>query len=98
MTAQTYLSHADLQGKSSDELQEMLFQEKGVNWNEMPVSFKRGRIIERIALTKDVEFNDKRTGETRRQENVLRHEWRVVEPPIFSQERDWLLSRIPAME
>jgi tRNA(His) 5'-end guanylyltransferase len=98
MTAQAHFPHSRLVGKSSDELQELLWQEKGVNWNDLPVGFKRGRAIERVAVTKDVEYVDKRTGETRRQENVTRHEWRVVEPPIFSQDREWLMARIPAAE
>jgi len=55
-------------------------------------------VIERVAVTKDMEYVDKRTGETRRQENVTRHSWRVVEPPIFSQDREWLMTRIPAAE
>jgi tRNA(His) 5'-end guanylyltransferase len=95
MTAQAHFAHALLHGKSSNELQELLWQEKGINWNDMPAGFKRGRVIERVPVTKDVEYVDQRTGETRRQENVTRHEWRVVEPPIFSQDRAWLMERIP---
>jgi tRNA(His) guanylyltransferase len=98
MTAQAHFPHNRLQGKSSNELQEMLWQEEGLNWNDLPVGFKRGRVIERVPVTKDVEYVDKRTGETRRQENVTRHEWRVAEPPIFSQDRTWLLERIPDAE
>lgn len=95
MVAQAHFAHRELQGKSSSELQEMLWQERKINWNDLPVGCKRGRIIERVLRTKDVEYTDSRTGETFRQENVVRHEWQVIEPPVFSQERDWLLSRIP---
>jgi tRNA(His) 5'-end guanylyltransferase len=98
MTAQAHLPHSQLQGKSSNELQELLWQEKGINWNDLPVGFKRGRVIERVLVMKDTEYVDKRTGETRRQENVTRHEWRVVEPPLFSQDRAWLMDRIPGEE
>ena len=98
MTAQAHFSHARLQSKSSSEMQEMLWQEKGINWNDLPAGFKRGRVVERVVTIRDVEYVDKRTGETRRQENVQRAEWRVTEPPVFSQERDWLLSRIPGPE
>jgi tRNA(His) 5'-end guanylyltransferase len=98
MTSQAHLPHAHLQGKSSDEMQEMLWQEKGINWNDLPAGFKRGRVIERVSVTKDVEYMDMRTGEMRRQENVTRHEWHVVEPPIFSQDRAWLMERIPSPE
>jgi len=96
MTAQAHFPHRELQGRSSSEMQEMLWAEKGVNWNDLPVGFKRGRVVERAAMVRDVEYTDKRTGERRVSEGVTRHEWRVVEPPVFSQDRDWLLSRIPA--
>lgn len=46
MAAHFYYSHSELQGKSSDEQQEMLFQ-KGVNWNEHPVFFKRGSYFQK---------------------------------------------------
>ena len=39
---QTYFSHNQLFGKSCNEIQEMLFQEKGINFNDYPVWFKRG--------------------------------------------------------
>ena len=41
-TAQCNFSHAQLQHKNCDQLQEMLFQEKGINWNNTPTKFKRG--------------------------------------------------------
>jgi tRNA(His) guanylyltransferase len=42
MTAQSLYSHKELDGKSSSDQQEMIFQ-KGQNWNDMPEGFKRGR-------------------------------------------------------
>ncbi len=97
MTASAHFPHGRLVGKSVNEMQEMLWQEKGINWNDLPVGFKRGRVIERVVLVKDVEYVDQRTGEARLQKDVVRHEWRITEPPIFSQESEWLLSRIPVM-
>ena len=44
MTAQSLYSHEELDGKSSNDQQEMIFQ-KGHNWNDMPEGFKRGRTI-----------------------------------------------------
>lgn len=96
MTATTHFSHNRLVGKSVNQMQEMLWQEKGINWNDLPVGFKRGRVIERVARVADVTYVDRRTGEAQVQEGVTRHEWRAVEPPIFSQEPEWLLSRIPS--
>lgn len=46
MAAQHYYSHKELDGRSSSDKQEMLFQ-KGVNWNDYPDFFKRGTFIQR---------------------------------------------------
>ncbi len=51
MAASTLYSHSELQGKNGSEKQEMLFQ-KGVNWNDYPVSFKRGTYVQRRTVTK----------------------------------------------
>jgi tRNA(His) guanylyltransferase len=95
MTTAAYFSPTQQHGKSSREMREMLLQEKGVDWNELPVGFRRGRFIERISRIKDVEYTDKRTGEVKVQTWVTRHEWRSVEPPVFAEQSDWLQSRIP---
>lgn len=95
MTAQAHFPHLALQGKSSSEMQEMLWLEKGVHFNDQPIGFKRGRVVERISVTQDKEYTDKRTGEVQIAENVTRHLWQVTDPPIFSKDTDWLLSRIP---
>lgn len=42
MVAQSMFSHKELQGKSCDELQEMLFQYHNINWNNLPTHLKRG--------------------------------------------------------
>lgn len=44
MTAQSLYSHKELHGKNTNEMQELCFQ-KGVNWNDMPNGFKRGRFV-----------------------------------------------------
>jgi tRNA(His) guanylyltransferase len=61
MTAQSLYSHKQLEGKNITEQQEMCFQ-KGVNWNDMPDGFKRGRmvvpkweVIDAIWITKERE-------------------------------------------
>jgi tRNA(His) guanylyltransferase len=98
MAAHAYLSHGRLQGVGSDEMQELLFQEHGINWNDYPAGFKRGRAVVYAETVKDVIYTDKRTGEERRIENVTRHLWQVeTELPIFTQDRDWLRSRIPRL-
>lgn len=47
MVGQHHFSHAELQHKSCDEIQEMLWSQKGVNWNDMPHGCKRGRVVGR---------------------------------------------------
>jgi tRNA(His) guanylyltransferase len=95
MAAQANFSHKQLQGKSSNEMQEMLWQEKGINWSEYPGGFKNGRCIIKQTTIKDVSFIHKATGELMNTEGVERTEWVVVPAPIFTHDRDWLMSYIP---
>lgn len=44
MAAQAHFSHKQLHGVTCSGMQEMLFAEKGINWNDYPWTFKRGRI------------------------------------------------------
>lgn len=47
--AQAHCSHKELQGKNTNEMQEMLFQ-KGINWNDYPSFFKRGVYVQRTKM------------------------------------------------
>jgi tRNA(His) 5'-end guanylyltransferase len=49
--ASHYYSHAELQGKSGAQKQEMLF-EKDVNFNNYPASFKRGTFVRKETVTR----------------------------------------------
>jgi tRNA(His) guanylyltransferase len=80
--AQSLYSHKELHGKSSNELQELIFQ-KGQNWNDYPVSVKRGQTIVREVYDKN---------------GATRSRWTGVETPIFTQERKFLNSIIPIRE
>lgn len=42
MVGQANFSHKELQNKSCNMIQEMLFTEKGINWNDYPTYLKRG--------------------------------------------------------
>lgn len=42
MVGQANFSHKELQNKSCNIIQEMLFQKKGINWNDFPTHLKRG--------------------------------------------------------
>lgn len=51
MVAQSQFSHKELQGLTCDMLQEKLFAEKGINWNDYPPHYKRGS----CCIKKDLE-------------------------------------------
>lgn len=42
MVGQANFSHAELQGKSCNEIQDMLYEQRGINWNDFPIRWKRG--------------------------------------------------------
>jgi tRNA(His) 5'-end guanylyltransferase len=42
---QFYFSHKELQNKTCDEIQEMLFTQKGLNWNNLDTNLKRGTAV-----------------------------------------------------
>lgn len=42
MVGQANFSHKELQNKSCNDIQEMLFSQKGINWNDTPIHLKRG--------------------------------------------------------
>ena len=48
MLGQANFSHKELQNKSCNDIQDMLFTQKGINWNDLPAYLKRG-----IACFKD---------------------------------------------
>lgn len=47
MLARHYMSHKQMMNKSSARLQEILWQEHGVNYNDYPAHFKRGTFLRR---------------------------------------------------
>ena len=78
MAARAYFSHSECDNKNQAQLQEMLFQKYGINWNDYPIYLKRGSccIKEYIALD----------------ENTLRSYWRIdTEIPMFKgEDRDYV--------
>ena len=49
MVGQSQFSHRELQNKSSNDIQEMLFSRRGINWNDFPDHLKRGACCIRTA-------------------------------------------------
>ena len=50
MVGQAYFSHSELQGKSCNDIQDMLFQKHGINWNDFPTHYKRGSCCVRMPV------------------------------------------------
>lgn len=50
--AHFHFSHKDLQGLNGNQMQEKLFQEKGINFNDYPDFFKRGSFIQNRKVLK----------------------------------------------
>ncbi len=57
MVGQANFSHKQLQGKSCNQIQEMLWQEKNINFNDFPVYQKRGTCIYRLEREIKVDYN-----------------------------------------
>jgi tRNA(His) guanylyltransferase len=98
MVAQAHFSHHELEGKSTDQMQERLWQERGINWNDFDGQLKRGRFVEKQTHARTVEYTHKESGRRQVAQGVERNEWVVIEPPIFTQNRAWLMNRIPTIE
>lgn len=52
MAAYAKFSHKQLMNKNTKQMQEMLFQAHGINWNDYPDRFKRGTFIRRTTVTR----------------------------------------------
>jgi len=88
MVARANFSHKECNNKNNSELQEMLFQNKGINWNNLPTYQKRGRCIVKNKVTKLTDYCDKSTGQLMM---VDRSIWQIDnEIPIFSQDRNYI--------
>lgn len=83
MAARAYASHGECVGKSSAELQELLFTRHNVNWNDYDPRFKRGVVVYPETMIYNAEWID---GEGARcvDENVERRVWRFNATPIFT--------------
>lgn len=55
MVGQAYFSHSELHRKSCNEIQDMLFTQHGINWNDYPTHLKRGS----CCIKKPVEGSDR---------------------------------------
>lgn len=97
MAAQARFSHKRLHGVNSGGMQELLWSEAGVNWNDYPDGCKRGRITVRQTGERDVVYVDRRTQETV-QTKAVRSWWSTTGAPHFTTEPGgWLAETIPPL-
>lgn len=76
MVAYSEFSHKELNNLSGSQKQEKLFQERGINWNNIPTWQKRGACIIKESCNKD---------------GVVRTRWVVdKEIPIFSKDKNYI--------
>lgn len=97
MAAQARFSHRQLHGKSTGDMQEMLWAEHGVNWNDYEAGEKQGRVVVRRTGEREVTYTDKRT----KVENTvvaMRSWWEAEGAPHFTAAPDgWLAKVIPPL-
>lgn len=84
MVAQANFSHKSLQGLNGNQMQDKLWKEKDINWNDLPVWQKRGAAIIKKQKPKTAVHNGEEV-------TVMRNVWEVdFDTPIFSKDRDYI--------
>lgn len=85
--AQSLYSAKQLEGITTKSLQDKMFTEKGVNWNDLPTHLKRGSCCIQKQVTIPVTGSE--------DEFTTRNKWEIdLEIPIFSQDSNYVNSRI----
>lgn len=80
-----YFSQKELNGKNSDEIQDMLMIKKGVNWNNIQTKYKRGCIV--VKEAKEKETFVPYLGETVK---AMRSSWEEKEIPILTKDTEFI--------
>lgn len=97
MAAQAHFSHRQLHDVNSGGMQELLWSQAGVNWNDYPDGAKRGRVTVRQVGERPVEYVDKRSGQTVHT-TAVRSWWETTPAPHFTAEPgSWLAAHIPPL-
>jgi tRNA(His) 5'-end guanylyltransferase len=92
MLGQHYFTQAQLHRKTTDQIQEMLFDNHGINWNDLDPGLKRGRVVAYPG-----QWPKDPTGLSNLDEAALAN-WQVYDAPHFVAEPDgWLSTVIPRL-
>lgn len=97
MLASAHYSHRELLGQKAASKHDLLYA-KGINWNNEPTSFKRGRVVLQQTTQREVSFVHKKTKET--MTNVIEEaSWSIDnEIPMFQQDHSYLERLVPYYE
>lgn len=58
MVGQANFSHKELQGKSCNMIQDMLHEQRGINWNDFPTDCKRGAACVKAPIIQNINLMD----------------------------------------
>lgn len=93
MAAQSVISHKRLHGVSTGQMQELLWSEHDINWNDYPDGCKRGRVCVRQAGERPVQYVDRRT-DKEVSTVAVRSWWETTAAPHFTAKPDGFLAGI----
>lgn len=97
MAAQAHFSHNRLLYLNSNERQELLWSEAGVNWNDYHDACKRGQVVVRANGEREVTYTDRRTSEEKTT-TAYRSWWQAEPAPHFTLDlAGFLAQTIPPM-
>lgn len=94
--ARAHLSHRECEGKTGNELQELLWREHRVNWNDYDPRFRRGTLVRPVTTRDDVHFTD-RAGQAGVAPDVERREWLAEAAPTFVVDHPLLRELLPSL-
>ena len=84
MVGQANFSHKELQNKSCNSIQDMLMEQKGINWNDYPTVCKRGTaVIKKIIAREEKSFID----------DMLEDSFDNVKNNIIEQTSKWIIDK-----
>lgn len=89
MAGRAVFSHNELQGLSNEQIQDKLMIEKGINWNDYPVTCKRGSACYKVQTA--VTMNNPNPNSNKEPITVMRNIWIIDENiPIFTKDPNFI--------
>lgn len=81
MVGQANFSHKELQNKTCNMIQDMLHEQKGINWNDYPTVCKRGTAIIKKTITKEQSFID----------DMIEYSFNNSKNSVVTQTTEWII-------